>query len=509
MASKTFEEHVDLLDCLFKKLIEVGFTLSLKKSRFFCDTVKFLGVIIDREGVRVDPEKVDTIQNFPIPRDRKQLQGFLGVCGYSGKFVRQHVDYIVPFRDLLKPNVSWSWTESHDQAFEAMKRNFLNSVVLHHMLPGKGFRLQTDASDMGISGVLYQVDSEGESRIVALTSRVLTKCEVRYTVTEKELLAIVYSLLKFRRYLLGTSFEIVTDHQALTFLLKTPYHNARLMRWVLFMQEYDYSILHCKGSENVMADFFSRNFKDRTSTHTQNNNHFVREIVKICTDELENKKNDVKFLARLEMKKELLNDLKSLPQLQKDDGMIKCLREKVPTLGEFREESGVLYHRSKNCSSWKLMIPSCSILALLSSIHCQLGHAGSFKMQKYINKFFFWRYMARDIKKFTRGCDLCQRTKYLNFRMEGAYNYVGSSTPNDLVTVDFFGSLPMSIGGVQFIFVVQDTFSKIVKLYPIKRAVTKICLDKLINDYFINVGIPKKILADNGTQFTSHLWRLT
>lgn len=90
--------------------------------------------------------------------------------------------------------------------------------------------------------MLYQLDSDGEPRIVSLTSRVLTKYETKYTVTEKELLAIVFSLLKFRRYLIRVKFEISTDHKALVFLLKTPYHSARLMRWVLFAQQYDFDI---------------------------------------------------------------------------------------------------------------------------------------------------------------------------------------------------------------------------------------------------------------------------
>lgn len=121
-------------------------------------------------------------------------------------------------------------TESHSLAFQELKDNFLQAVTLSHYLPNKRFRLQTDASDIGISGILYQEDDNGDIRIISLASRVLTQCESRYTTTEKELLAIIYCLVKFRMYLLGWKFEILTDHQALTFLLSTPYHNSRLMR---------------------------------------------------------------------------------------------------------------------------------------------------------------------------------------------------------------------------------------------------------------------------------------
>lgn len=155
-------------------------------------------------------------------------------------------------------------------AFRNIKENFLKSVTLSHFLSGKCFRLQTDSSDIGISGILYQVDDEGNNRIISLASRVLTQVEYRYTTTEKELLAIIYSIIKFRVYLIGWKFEVITDHQALTFLLSTPYQNARLMRWILFLQENNFDITHCKGSDNLVADFFSRNFGNEISANKNN-----------------------------------------------------------------------------------------------------------------------------------------------------------------------------------------------------------------------------------------------
>lgn len=304
IASQTFEEHVDILDKLFKKLIELGFTLSLKKSCFFRESVKFLGVIIDKTGVRVDPDKLGVIQEFSRPMNKKQLQGFLGVCGFSRRFVHKHSDYVSAFRDLLSSKNQWNWTSQHDIAFASMKQNFLKAVTLHHVVPGRKFRLQTDASDVGISGILQQVDEEGEVKIVSLTSRVLTKQEIRYTVTEKELLAIIFSLLKFRKYLIGVKFEILTDHKALTFMLNTPHHNARITRWVLFAQEYDFEIYHCKGSENVIADYFSRNFEGKVSDNSnKNKSYLISVIAKQCVELINDNDIENKLIASLEMKK--------------------------------------------------------------------------------------------------------------------------------------------------------------------------------------------------------------
>lgn len=189
--------------------------------------------------------------------------------------------------------------------------------------------------------------------------------------------------------------------------------------------------------------------------------------------------------------------------------MIKCLREKKETSLSFQTESGILYCKSKNDLNYKLLIPSNLVATLLSSIHDQLGHAGSYKMHSYIIKFFYWKYMRKDIKNFTRSCDICQKTKYSSSKMEGIHEFIHAKKPNELVSVDFFGPLPRSTSGVQYIFVLQDVFSKFVTLYAIKRATTQICLKKIVDQYFHDVGKPERILSDNGTQFTAHAWRAT
>ena len=124
------------------------------------------------------------------------------------------------------------------------------------------FYVETDVSDAGICGVLYQKDKNEEKRIISLVSRTLSQCEFHYTTTEKELLAIIYAINKFRTYLFGTNFYIITDHRALLFLLSTSYYSSRLTRWSLLLQQYSFTVCHCPGKENVIADHFSRNFAE-------------------------------------------------------------------------------------------------------------------------------------------------------------------------------------------------------------------------------------------------------
>lgn len=507
IASQTFEGHLRHLSNLFTKLWKSGFKLSLKKSSFFREEVSFLGFQISPEGIRADSNKLSVIADFPAPKDKRQLQAFLGMCGYYRRFSVRHADFVGPFRNLLSKEKKWNWTEGHSLAFEEIKGNFLKSVTLSHFLPNKKFRLQTDASDIGISGILYQIDDNDDIRIVSLASRVLTQVEYRYTTTEKELLAIVYSILKFRTYLIGWEFQIITDHQALTFLLSTPYQNSRLMRWILSLQEYNFSIVHCKGSDNIVADFFSRNFKSEVAV--DNHNDFL--LCKMIRNDLEEitlKEASGGVRAPIiSFDRELLSELRDLQASQRNDAEIQSLVNRASDKIRIRESSGVLFVETLVDNRVRIILPRNLIGLVLKSVHEQFGHAGCTKMHRYIERYFYWKRMRRDIKCYTRACDLCQRTKHVNYKMEGEWQFVESKKPNDLVSVDFYGPLPVSRGGVSYIFVVQDIFSKFVTLYPIKRANTKICLSKLKGDYFLRVGKPERLLSDHGTQFTSPLWK--
>ena len=369
--------------------------------------------------------------------------------------------------------------------------------------------MQTDASDLRISGILYQVDSEGDPRIISLVSRVLTHYETRYTTTEKELLAIIYSILKFRCYFIGSQFEIVTDHKSLTFLLTSPFNSSRLLRWILALQEYDFVIRHCKGTDNVVADFFSRNFAERSCQNQSN--HLIWNCVRAIPDE-----KDVpickistapKLIAEITLKGDILRELRDLSMHQANDESIKILREKSPKNLEFLEENGISYVKNKIYNEWKLVIPKSLVTITIKAAHEQFGHAGLYKLFQYLNTYFFWRKMRTDVKRYAKNCDLCQRVKFLNFKVEGAYQFVGASEPNEMISVDFYGPLPRSTGGIQYLFVIQDLFSKLVTLYAIKKANTLTCLNKLLNHYFVHIGTPKIILSDHGIQFVSLRWK--
>lgn len=170
-------------------------------------------------------------------------------------------------------------------------------------------------------------------------------------------------------------------------------------------------------------------------------------------------------------------------------------------------ENNILFRKDEYLRLWQVVIPVELTRDLILCVHTKLGHPGVHKTTMYLRQFYFWKGMCKQIKNMVLSCDLCQRVKNINVKMEGQYNLVHSLDPGDLVCVDFYGPLPCSVGGVEYIFVMLDAFSKYVKLYSIKKQNTDTILKKICDSYIPEVGNPRRILSDHGTQFTSPKWR--
>lgn len=234
----SFCDHIDKISEIFYVLQDQNFTLRLDKSLFCRESVKFLGFELSLFGIRPDTDKLSIIRNFAEPRNKTQLQSFLGRCNYYRQFVARYSIFLEPFRNLLKEKHEWMWTNEHIKAYNELKNNLADSIMLNHYIPGQMFKLQTDASSKGISGILYQTDEKEDHYVIMLISRCLSEAETHYSTTELELLAIIYSVVKCRTFLMGNRFEIKTDHKALTFLNEANLQNSRLIRWSLTLQEY-------------------------------------------------------------------------------------------------------------------------------------------------------------------------------------------------------------------------------------------------------------------------------
>lgn len=251
------KDHSEKLKEIFQRFRDYNLKVQPMKCEFLRHEVIYLGHIITEQGLKPDPSKILSVKNFPVPISQKQLKSFLGLSGYYRRFIRNYGKIAKPLTALLKNDIMYDWTNTCQQAFETLKNALISEPILSYPNFDKPFNVTCDASNLAIGSVLSQ-GPIGQDLPIVYSSRVLNKAEQNYCTTEKELLAIVWSLKQLRPYLLGRKFYIVTDHQPLSWLVNHKNPGSRLMHWRLAMEEYEYEIIYKPGILNTNADALSR-----------------------------------------------------------------------------------------------------------------------------------------------------------------------------------------------------------------------------------------------------------
>ena len=227
------------------------------KYHFFQERVKFLGNLVSSSGIEPDPEKLSAVAEWPIPKTLTELRAFVALASYYRRHVEGFAGIARPLHDLTPENQPFIWTEIQQKAFEELKRRLCSYPVLATPIPEGEYVVDTDASNVALGAVLQQ-RQEGKLRSIAYASRVMDPAERNYCTIRKELLGIIYGVLTFRHYLLGSQFLLSTDHGALTSLLESPEPVGQQARWLDVLAEYDFHIEHRAGSQHNNSDSLSR-----------------------------------------------------------------------------------------------------------------------------------------------------------------------------------------------------------------------------------------------------------
>ena len=254
---RTMEENLDRLDEALGRLEEANLKLKPSKCKLLQQEVLFLGHIVSADGVRPNPKLVESICSWEPPKDRRGVQRFLGLCNYYRRFVPDFSVVANPLTDLTSKSKEFEWTASVHQAFEKLKVALSSAPVLSFPLPSGDYILDTNASDVGVGGVLSQ-DQNGVEWVIAFSSKKLNKQQRRYCVTPRELLAVVTFLREFRVHLLAREFTIRTDHSSLTWLLRFKEPQGQLARWLEYIFQFKFRIIHRPGKKHGNADALSR-----------------------------------------------------------------------------------------------------------------------------------------------------------------------------------------------------------------------------------------------------------
>ncbi|GBN20563.1 Retrovirus-related Pol polyprotein from transposon 17.6 [Araneus ventricosus] len=255
--SETFDQHITDLQIVFERLSLFKLHANREKCHFACDRVKYLGHWITANGIEVDQEKVSAIQKIPVPTNVKEAQSFLQTCSWFRRYVPNFANIARPLSNLTKKNVQWFWGHEQQDAFETLRKSLITPPVLKQPDGSKPFRIRTDASSYALGAVLTQGEGP-EEHVIEYASRLLIPAERNYSTTEREALAVVWALEKFRGYVESQKIIIASDHQPLKWLMSIKSPSGHLAMWTLQIQSFNPKIEYTPGKVNVLADMLSR-----------------------------------------------------------------------------------------------------------------------------------------------------------------------------------------------------------------------------------------------------------
>ena len=251
--SASEEEHRSHLSIVLETLREHCLYAKLSKCEFWLDEVKFLGHVVSRDGVSVDPSKIESVLNWESPKNVFEIRSFLGLAGYYRRFVLDFSRLAAPMTRLTRKGTRFVWDDKCEAAFGELKKRLTSAPILVVPERGVGYSVYCDASREGLGCVLMQSD-----RVVAYGSRQLKTHERNYPTHDLELAAVIFALKSWRHYLYGEKFVVFSDHKSLKYLFSQKELNLRQRRWMEHLEDYDFDLQYHPGKANVVADALSR-----------------------------------------------------------------------------------------------------------------------------------------------------------------------------------------------------------------------------------------------------------
>ena len=385
----SFSEHLERLKTVLTRLKEAGLTLKFLKCQWAKSEVKFLGHLITDKGIKPDPSKTEAVQNFPVPTSKAEVRAFLGLCSYYCRFIKNFASVAKPLTILTRTrgNPNFKWSKEAQEAFDYLKSTLLQPPILkcpNFKLP---FILGTDASNLGLGGVLSQVQ-DGVEVAIGYASHQLRPGEEKYPPIQKECLAVVWGIRYFHQYLYGQpNFDVITDNCPLKWLRSMFPNNRMLQCWVCHIQQYSFTVKHWAGKLHGNADGFSRCPITSSLESEEDCCSGWITVNAISTEEIGELQDGDPYLRAM---KEYLTE-KVLPKEENLSNRVKAYHER------YELHDKVLYHiwipkckQSKGRTRKQLVVPPRERGKLLVHHHHDVGHPGFQRTLARLQENYFW-----------------------------------------------------------------------------------------------------------------------
>ncbi|GJT92017.1 putative reverse transcriptase domain-containing protein [Tanacetum coccineum] len=472
VSEEEHEVHLKtILDLLKKEKLYAKFS----KCEFWLQEVQFLGHVVNRDGIHVDPSKVESVKNWKTPESSTEIRSFLGLAGYYQRFIENFSKIAKPLTLLTQKNKTYVWGDEQDKAFRILKEKLCNAPVLALPDGPDDFVVYCDASKQGFGCVLMQ-----RGKVIAYASRQLKKHEKNYTTHNLELGAVVFALKIWRHYLYGTKNVIYTDHKSLQYIFDQKDLNMRQRRWIELLSDYECEIKYHLGKANVVADALSR--KERLKPRR------VRAMSITIHSGLKTK--------ILEAQSEASKDLKALVEWLR--GLEKHL--------ERRDDGGIYFFD-------RIWIPSVGGVRKLIMDKAHISrysiHPGADKMYHDLRDLYWWPGIKRDVAEYVSRCLTCSKINAEHQKPSGLLQQ--PKIPEwkwEKITMVLVTKLPRSSGRYDAIWVIIDRLTKLAYFLPIREDYKTEKLARIyINEIISRHGVPVSIILDRDGRFTSHLWQ--
>lgn len=497
---ETQDKHDERLKKVLKRLKENNLTLNEGKCDFNTTSAIFLGYRIENGTIRPAEDKLETLASYRAPKNRAELQTFLGLATYIGPFIKDLAGKSEPLRRLLKKNAEWSWEQEQEEAFQKLKLDIGTNVEAQAFFDPDcdTTKLYTDASPYGIGAVLTQQKSDEPGKIVAIISKTLSEVERRYPQIQKEALAVVWAMERLHYYLLGHKFEVWSDCQALSFIFNGKHRDGkraitRAEGWALRLGHYNFKMVHVEGMKNI-ADppsrlVISTGNDEPGEAFGQNE---MGEQIKLNVNNLELNVGPIKLITLDMVREATLNDeqLAKVKKALQDNSWEKGLEAFQSYQDEiWNTTCGLLMKGAR------VIIPEKLRQKAIEVTH--RGHAGASTMKRTLRDRVWWPKLGADVDTAYGKCLACATMQREN-PPEPMHRTKLPDKPFEYVAADFFSAGEMN----EKVLLVTDYYSRFLVAKVLKNTDAQ-NTQKALAEIFTAYDWPEKIKCDNGPPFNS------